>query len=81
MRWRGRLSISRVWEAEVVVEDYQVHTPLEIQVEVDLAEADVRVLRHFIFDEEVNENVSPWIPDPGSLWVQVSKYYMIVDLY
>jgi hypothetical protein len=34
---------------------------------MDLAEADVRVLRRFIPDEEVRETTSPWVPDTGTI--------------
>jgi hypothetical protein len=38
---------------ESSVEAYQAHTPPEITTELDLAESDARVLRHFITDEEL----------------------------
>jgi hypothetical protein len=47
-------------------DDYHAHTPPEIQDEIDLAEADVQVLRHFISNEEVTDTTQSWVPDPGS---------------
>jgi DNA polymerase II large subunit len=46
--------VSRVIsKVEGSTRNYYVHTPLEIQVEIDPAEVDVRVLKHFLSDEEV----------------------------
>nr|ACN40789.1 unknown [Picea sitchensis] len=59
-----------------------VHTPpKKIKAEIDLAEEDVIFLRHFVFGEEVNTNIFPWIPDPSSSRAKESKYYRTVELY
>jgi hypothetical protein len=59
--------------------EYHAHTPPEIQEEIDLVEADVRVLRHFISNEEVTYNIRSWVPDPGS--TRESQYFKTIDLY
>jgi hypothetical protein len=55
--------------------------PPEIWVELDLGEFDAQVLRHFIDDEVVNENICPWIPNTGSSRARESQYYKTIDLY
>jgi len=44
-------------EAEESTTICQAHTPLEIQVEIDLGEANNRVHRNFTADEAVNVNI------------------------
>jgi hypothetical protein len=51
--------------AENSTKTYHSATPPEIQSEMDVAEADVQVLRKFISDEEVKETTSSWVPDIG----------------
>lgn len=46
-----------------------------------MGEADAQVLRHFIEDEAVNENICPWIPDTLSSRTRESQYFKTVDLY
>jgi hypothetical protein len=58
-----------------------VHTPPAIQIKLDLVEVDVWVLRHFIVDKEVHENICSWIPDLVSSRAMVSQYYKTIDLY
>jgi hypothetical protein len=78
----NRVPLSRVAsEAEDSATNYLVHTPPKIHIEIDLAKAYVRVLKCFISDEEVNEDVCAWIPDLGSSWAKESKYYRTNDLY
>lgn len=53
---RCQASSSRdISAAENLVGDYHAHTPLEIQAEIDLAKADVQVLKHYISNEEVTD--------------------------
>jgi hypothetical protein len=50
-------------------------------VEIDMAEADVRVLRHFVFYEEVANNTHSWILDPGTTRAKESQYLNTIDIY
>jgi hypothetical protein len=45
---------------------YEAHTPLEVQDELDLAEADTQVLWHFIDNEAIDVNIGSWILDLGT---------------
>jgi hypothetical protein len=58
-----------------------VHTPPEIQEEIDLVEVEVRVLIHFISNEEVKDNVWSWVLDLGSMRARESQYFITIDLY
>jgi hypothetical protein len=50
-------------------------------VEIDLAEDDVRVLRHFVFDEEVVNNTHSYISYPGTTQSRESQYLNTFDIY
>jgi hypothetical protein len=52
--------------AENSANSYSFVTPPEIQTEMDLDEANVRVVRRFIPDDEVTETTNLWVPDTST---------------
>jgi hypothetical protein len=48
---------------------------------MDAVEADVRVLRKFISDDEVKETTNSWVPDTGFVRGRSSQYLKTVDIY
>jgi hypothetical protein len=64
---RGRTDSRLIAVAENSTNSYHAHTPPQIQAEINLVEADVRVLRRFVTDEEVRANTSSWVPDTGGI--------------
>jgi hypothetical protein len=70
-RTRGRSGSRLISVVEESVEAYHAHTPPDIRAEIDLVEADVCVLRHFIPDEEVLHSTNSWIPDTGNTRAQI----------
>jgi hypothetical protein len=66
-RPRTRSGFHLVDAIQSSVDSYRSVTPPEIQTEMDLAEADVHVLRRFIPDEEVRETTNPWVLDTGTI--------------
>jgi hypothetical protein len=62
-------------------EAYEAHTPPHIHVELDLAEADARVLHRFFDHDVVDAEIGQWIPDPGSYRERATLYTKTIDLY
>jgi len=60
---------------------YLAHTPPHIQVGTDIAEVDVRVLWHFISNNEVFDSINSWISDTKNTRSHVSLYRKNVDIY
>jgi hypothetical protein len=80
-RPRTRSGFRLVDAVESSVDTYHFVTPPEIQTEMDLAEADVHVLRRFIPDDEVRETTSSWVPDTGTFRGWTSQYLKTMDIY
>jgi hypothetical protein len=78
---KGHSRLRLIDAAKRFVEAYQVHTPSEILVELDLVESDARVLHHFISNEEVLQTMNSWILDPSIMRARNSQYLNIIDIY
>jgi hypothetical protein len=69
--WLGRrrgiyVSFYAQMHVEESIAIYQAKTPLEIQVNIDLGEANTRFHGHFMGEEVVDVETCAWIPDIGS---------------
>jgi hypothetical protein len=60
---------------------FEAHTPPNIQENINLLEADIRVLCRFVSDEEVQEKTQSWIPNTGNTRSHVSHYMRTIELY
>jgi len=86
-RQRGRSHKGGVieWHTDsiiaLVVEAYEAHTPPHIWVELDLAEADARVLRCFFNHAAVSKEIGQWISNLVSCREHNTLYTKTVNLY
>jgi hypothetical protein len=65
-RSRGNSGSSLISAVEGSIEDYQACTLPEIRVEIDLGEAYIIFLKHFIQYDEVMRTTLSWIHDPST---------------
>jgi hypothetical protein len=67
--------------APPIVEAYEAHTPPHIQVELDIAEDDARVLCLFVDHAIIDEEIGQWIPNYGSYRERATLYTKTFNLY
>jgi hypothetical protein len=60
---------------------FRVHTPPEIRAELEILEANLCLDRVLVLDEDIDVELTNWIPDTGSSNSQETKYYRTIDLY
>lgn len=70
----GRHPIMRAQQgAEESVRVFQSQTPHELHAKMELVEAEARLHRNFIPDDEGDATVGPWIPNMGTSITRKTK--------
>lgn len=67
-------------EAVATAKAFRIHTP-KIRTELELVEADVWLDQILVQNEEIDAELSPWIPDTGTSHSKETKYHRTIDLY